>query len=210
MSGPESREQGKIVRLFDALGFVVISTTEARSAWRASGLPDLWVTHPELGLCFWWEVKGPKGRLSATQEAFIALTEAAATKGGEATVPRCYVGTYADAERLVVRLGLADPSDRDGLPIFLRPRKGAAYHDWHRAQQVRKFTAKAKRKRFGRPKVARSRLETIHPLMRKDVADWLAKGVPQRDIIEQFRLSRYAVQSIAADLKQASALRRAA
>lgn len=210
MNGPEAREQTKIVRLFDALGFVVISTSESRSAWRASGLPDLWVTHPEIGLCFWWEVKGPKGRLSPTQEQFIALTEAAARNGGENTVPRCYVGTSEDAERLVVRLGLADPSDRDGLPIFLHPKKGAAYHEWHRAQQMRKFTAKAKRKRFGKPKPARSRLETIHPLMRKDVADWLTKGVPQRDIIEQFRLSRYAVQRIAADLKQAAKLARAA
>lgn len=149
MNGPEAKEQAKIVKLFDAVGFVVISTSEGRRAWRSSGLPDLWVTHPELGYCFWWEVKGPKGRLSPTQEQFIALTEAAARNGGETTVPRCYVGTYADAERLVVRLGLADPSDRDGLPIFLHPRKGAAYHEWHRAQTLRKLgnQVKATRKR---------------------------------------------------------------
>jgi hypothetical protein len=205
MTGPESREQANIVKLFDALGFVVISTSEARSAWRASGLPDLWVTHPELGLCFWWEVKGPKGRLSATQEAFIALTEAAARNGGENTVPRCYVGTYADAERLVVRLGLADPDDRDGSLVFLRPKKGDAYHAWHTAQRLRRLGTRAKRAQ-AKPKAGapRSRLETVHPLMRKDIADWLAKGVPQRDIMKHFRVSRYAVQAFAADLKRAA------
>lgn len=210
MNGPESREQGKIVRLFDALGFVVISTSEARSAWRASGLPDLWVTHPELGLCFWWEVKGPKGRLSPTQEQFIALTEAAARNGGESTVPRCYVGTYADAERLVVRLGLAEASDREGMLLFLHPKKGEAYRAWHEAQAVRRFTNQAKRKRTPKPASRRSRLEALHPLMRKDIADWLSKGVPQRQVAANFRVSAYAVQAIAADLKRTAELRRAA
>jgi len=206
VSGPESREQAKILKLFDAVGFVVINTSEARSAWRPSGLPDLWCTHPELGVCFWWEVKGPHGKLSATQEAFIALTESAARVAGEATVPRCYVGTYADAERLVVRLGLAGVAD-DGKLTGLTPKRGAAYEEWHTAQQLRRLGTRAKRARAkvktkaGGP---RSRLEIVHPLMRKDIADWLAKGVPQRDIMRHFRVSRYAVKAFAADLKLAA------
>lgn len=145
MTGPESREQAQIVKLFDALGFVVLSTSEGRAVFRDSGLPDLWCTHPELGLCFWWEVKGPKGRLAPTQEAFIALTEAAAQQAGETTVPRCYVGTYADAERFVVRLGLAEASERDGLPCFLHPKKGPAYHAWHAARRSQRMAAQMKR-----------------------------------------------------------------
>jgi hypothetical protein len=206
VSGPESREQAKILRLFDAVGFVVIPTSEGRRVWRPSGLPDLWCTHPELGVCFWFEVKGPKGRVSPTQEAFVALTEVAGLASSEATVPRCYIGQYADAERLVVRLGLATVAD-DGKLTGLTPKRGAAYHAWHRAQALRKIGTQAKRARAkvktkaGAP---RSRLEVVHPLMRKDIADWLAKGVPQRDIMQHFRVSRYAVKAFAADLKRAA------
>lgn len=146
MTGPEAREQAHIVKLFDALGFVVIPTSEGRAVFRPSGLPDLWVTHPELGLCFWWEVKGPKGRLSDTQEAFIALTEAAASKQQETTVPRCYVGTFADASRLVVRLGLASVAE-DGFLTGLTPKRGPAYHAWHRAQKLRRLGNQIKRSR---------------------------------------------------------------
>lgn len=144
MNGPEAKEQAKIVKLFDAVGFVVISTSEGRRVWRSSGLPDLWVTHPELGCCFWWEVKSSKGRLSDTQEAFIGLTEAAAMHGGENTVPRCYVGTYADAARLVARLGLATIAD-DGFLTGLTPKRGPAYFAWHRAQKLRELGTRLKR-----------------------------------------------------------------
>jgi len=146
MRGPEAREQGKIVCLFEAIGAVVITTSEGRAVHRASGLPDLWVTHAGIGLCFWWEVKGPKGRLSTTQQAFIVLTEAAARVQQESTVPRCYVGTYADAERLVVRLGLAE-ANADGLPVFLLPKRNTAQDEWHATQRLARLGSAMKRAR---------------------------------------------------------------
>lgn len=147
MAGPESREQGRIVTLFRATGAVVIPTSEGRAVFRPSGLPDLYVVHPGLGLCWWWEVKPPmkKHTLTATQEAFVALHDAASLHGD--AVPPCYVGTYDDAEALLVRLGLLTRSDRPGWSPLLMPRPDPVLRTWATAQAAHRAGQAAKRGR---------------------------------------------------------------
>ena len=93
---PEAREQSQIVKWAEQVGFVVLTTSEGRAVWRASGLPDLYLIQPALGLSLWWEVKAPKGRLSPTQEQFQALHEAAGRHAEARTVPGCHSGTSED------------------------------------------------------------------------------------------------------------------
>lgn len=149
MSGPESREQSKIVQLFEMVGTVVVPTSEARSVWRPAGLADLYCVHPALGLAWWWETKAPgkKHTLSDAQECFIAVHDAAGVIPGTTTIPRCHFGDLADAQRFLCRLGLADPSDRDGWPPMVKPKIAPVVQQWRLAQHRAKLTASQKRKR---------------------------------------------------------------
>lgn len=143
---PEAREQSQIVKWAEQVGFVVLTTSEGRAVWRASGLPDLYLIHPALGLALWWEVKAPKGSMTETQEQFQALHEAAGRHAEARSVPGCYVGTARDFAGFLGRQGLADVMGTE--VVFLRPKLSAAWREWRAAQTAQKIRARlAKLKR---------------------------------------------------------------
>ena len=140
---PEGKEQAQIIRWAESTGFVVLTTSEGRAVWRASGLPDLYLIQPALGLALWWEVKAPKGRLSPTQEQFQALHEAAGRHAEARSVPGCHSGTAEDFGRFLERLGLCVLVN--GVPGLLKPRLSQAWKDWRAEQQKRQVKAKIKK-----------------------------------------------------------------
>lgn len=142
---PEGKEQAQIIRWAEQTGFVVLTTSEGRAVWRASGLPDLYLCHPALGLVLWWEVKAPKGRMTATQEQFQALHEAAGRHAEARTIPGCYSGTAEDFGRFLERLGLCVLVN--GVPGLLKPRLSQAWRDWRAEQQKRMVEVKLKKAR---------------------------------------------------------------
>lgn len=67
----EKEEQHEIARLFREFGFTVRHLSQARASKQSPGLPDLWVTHRELPIAFWWESKRQVGgKLSDVQVEF--------------------------------------------------------------------------------------------------------------------------------------------
>ena len=146
---PEGKEQAQIIRWAESTGFVVLTTSEGRAVWRASGLPDLYLIHPALGLALWWEVKSPKGCMTATQEQFQALHEATGRHAEARTIPGCYSGTAEDFGRFLERLGLAVLVN--GVPGLLKPRLSQAWREWRDAQQKQKIEVKARKAKRATP-----------------------------------------------------------
>lgn len=140
---PEAREQSQIVKWAEQVGFVVLTTSEGRAVWRASGLPDLYLIHPALGLALWWEVKAPKGSMTETQEQFQALHEAAGRHAEARSVPGCYVGTARDFAGFLERQGLCQLVN--GEVALLLPKLCPAWKAWRLAQAEQKARARLKR-----------------------------------------------------------------
>lgn len=153
---PEAREQTQIVKWAEQVGFVVLTTSEGRAVWRASGLPDLYLIHPALGLALWWEVKAPKGSMTETQEQFQALHEAAGRHAEARSVPVCYVGTARDFAGFLARQGLVKLVN--GEVALLLPKLSPARRAWRAAQEAQKEKARlAKLKRKVTPSPRRPR-----------------------------------------------------
>jgi hypothetical protein len=100
----EKEEQAYISKLFRGFGCRVYNLSQARATKQTPGLPDLWVTHRERGLAFWFEVKRQQGgRLSEAQREFRHECTAAHVSH--------YVGDRRDAAHALVQLDLARVGD---------------------------------------------------------------------------------------------------
>jgi hypothetical protein len=94
----EKRIQQRIMLLLRAAGFRVFNLSQARATNQSPGLPDLLLMHPVLGVEATFEVKAPKGRVSAPQQEFSDLRE----KCGR----RHLIGGYDVVETWLLELGL--------------------------------------------------------------------------------------------------------
>jgi hypothetical protein len=96
----EKEEQTEVTKLFRAFRFEVRNLSQYRPSKVAPGLPDLFVTHRELPIGFFWETKRQVGaRASEAQKQF------------RADCLRCKIGHgYGDrfaARSHLIALGLA-------------------------------------------------------------------------------------------------------
>jgi hypothetical protein len=96
----EAAEQKEVIKCLREHGFTVRSTSQYRASKIAIGVADLWCTHREQPIAFWWETKRQVGGvLSDAQRDF-------ADDCARCNI-RCYSGHRYDAERVCRELGFS-------------------------------------------------------------------------------------------------------
>lgn len=96
----EKDEQRAVVRMLREFGFTVRTLSQARASKQTPGLFDLFCTHRERPIAFWFDTKRQVGgKLSEAQQEFMADCR------------RCGVGAYAGdrytVRTILITLGLA-------------------------------------------------------------------------------------------------------
>lgn len=143
---PEKDEERRIVRLLDALGFIIWSTSEGRPVFRPAGLPDLYAIHPAQAEAFVWiEVKPPapaKSVVLPEQQLFHDLHAAWSSP------PHALIGGVIEVEAWLTERGFI----LDGL---LKPIITPAYREWHQTRGEERAKRMVKKNRL-RPRRAPS------------------------------------------------------